>query len=194
MLKMKSLSPEAIATIYHTHMKNDFPADELKPLTSILNLISQGLYEGFGLFEGTSLRAYAFLTHQEGGNVLLLDYLAVCEGFRGQDYGSQFLKILKAHCTDYKGIIIEIESLRTAKDAADLKIRTKRLAFYERNGLSQTGVTANCFGVEFTILYLPIDPEWHDDFIYENLNDIYLTLFPGKLYTDHVRFLDSLEA
>lgn len=194
MLKMKSLSPEAITMIYHTHMENDFPADELKPLTSILNLISQRLYEGFGLFEGTKLRAYAFLAHQEGGNVLLLDYLAVCEGFRGQDYGSQFLKMLKNHCTDFKGILIEIESLRTAKDEADLKIRTKRLAFYERNGLVQTGVTANCFGVEFTIFYLPIVPEWDYNFIYENLDEIYLTLFPGNLYTQNVRFLDYLQA
>ncbi len=189
MLEIKPLTSCTVTEIYHTHMKNDFPADELKPLANILHLMSKGLYEGFGLFEGSQLKAYAFLARKEGGYVLLLDYLAVCEGFRGQDYGSQFLKLLKDHCNEFKGIIIEIESLRTAKDAQDLHIRTKRLAFYEKNGLIQTNIITNCFGVEFIILYLMISPDWHEHFICENLDAIYHTLFPGKIYTENVRFI-----
>lgn len=191
MLEMKSLNASAITTIYHTHMQNDFPPDEIKPLNSMLSLMSQGLYEGFGLFDGTHLRAYAFLAREKDGEVLLLDYLAVCKGFRGQDYGSQFLCLLKSQCAAFKGIIIEIESLRTAHNEEDLHIRTKRLAFYERNNLAKTNVTANCFGVEFTILYLPISLEWDDAFVYEHLDGIYHTLFPGKIYEEHVHFLNG---
>lgn len=192
MLEMKSLTPKEVTTIYHTNMQNDFPADELKPLESILKLMSQDVYECFGLFEEETLKAYAFLARQENGKVFLLDYLAVCKTSRSHGYGSQFLSLLKAQYKSAEGIIIEIESLRTAHDEKDLAIRTKRLAFYERNGLIQTNVITNCFGVEFTILYLPIASHWNDKFIYQNLDAIYHTLFPGKIYTENVHFLSNL--
>lgn len=192
MLQMKSLSPEEVTTLYHTHMQNDFPADELKPLENILKLLKQDVYECFGLFDENILKAYACLAREKNGQVFLLDYLAVCKDFRNQNYGSQFLALLKDQCVNAKGIIIEIESLRTAHDEKDLVIRTKRLAFYERNGLSQTNVTTNCFGVEFTILYLPITPDWDDTFIHKHLDCIYQTVFPSNLYKEHVHFLDYL--
>lgn len=192
MLTMKLLNTSEVIQLYHTHMMIDFPADELKPLSSILKLMSQDVYECFGLFEEDTLKAYALLSRQKDGEIFLLDYLAVCKAFRNQNYGSQFLALLKKHYVLAKGLIIEIESLRCAKDEEDLLMRTKRLAFYERNGLIQTGVITNCFGVEFTILYMPLAAHLEDALIAQHLDGIYHTLFPGTIYTENVRFLTHL--
>lgn len=192
MLKIKQLNTDEITTLYHTHMENDFPADELKPLESIINLTKQDVYECLGLFDEDTLKAYAFLAREKNGQIYLLDYLAVCKAYRNQSYGSQFLALLKTKYQDAQGLIIEIESLRTAHDATDLQIRSKRLAFYKRNGLVQTEVTTNCFDVEFTILYLPLSLDYDYSFVSEHLNCIYETIFPAHLYKAHVRFVDEL--
>lgn len=193
MLTIKLLNADEITALYHTHMCSDFPPAELKPLASIINLTTQGIYDCLGLFEDETLKAYACLTREKNGQIYLLDYLAVCKPYRNGGYGSKLLGLLKETYSDAQGLIIEIESLRTSIDDADRLIRTKRLAFYERNGLIQTDITTNCFDVEFTILYLPITSAYDYDLVRTHLNGIYKTIFPKHLYKTHVRFIDDLK-
>ncbi|WP_054743133.1 GNAT family N-acetyltransferase [Cellulosilyticum ruminicola] len=189
MSQIKLLNTEEITCLYNTHMKIDFPPDELKPLEIILSLIQKGVYECLGLFEAKTLKAYAFIAREKDGQIYLLDYLAVCEIYRNQGYGSHFLALLKTYYPNAQGLIIEVESLRTAHDTKDFQMRTRRLNFYKRNGLMQTDVTTNCFNVEFTILYLPITCPYEHEFIYKHLACIYKTIFPAHLYEANVRFL-----
>lgn len=188
MLTIHLLTAAETTDIYETHMKQDFPADELKPLSSMLNLMAEGYYKGYGLYEKQELRAYGFLAKSSTGTTYLLDYLAVCAPYRGQDYGSRFLKELHQLC-DLSGILIEVESLRTASDEDDHQMRQRRIAFYKKNGVQMTELMANCFGVEFSLMHLCHHSNWTTHFIKEELDAIYRTLFPAHLYEKHIRFL-----
>lgn len=189
MLQLQSLSLDMISNIYQQHMLKDFPPDELKSLDHIVSLIQQDIYEGYGLFEDDHLCGYAFLTHVPNGKMLLLDYLAVCQDQRNRQYGSYFLQHLKAHFANYDGILIEIESLDSASDADQLALRTRRLNFYIRNGAVLTDVITNCFGVEFSILYLGQPMPTNTNFIAHHLDTIYATIFPSVDYQTHVHFI-----
>ena len=45
------LNQEEIIAIYNKYMVKDFPPDELKPLSSILDMLSRGIYACYGIFE-----------------------------------------------------------------------------------------------------------------------------------------------
>ena len=49
--QFRPLTEEELKELYKTHMKRDFPPDELKPLSRLLTLMGQGDYEPYGLFQ-----------------------------------------------------------------------------------------------------------------------------------------------
>ena len=82
-------------------------------------------------------------------NIILLDYLAVCEMSRGMGIGSAVLELLKDIYSG-KGIFVEIES--TTRPCADLQIRLRRKHFYCRCGMEPMGVAVKLFGVDMELL------------------------------------------
>lgn len=185
-MNIKKLNQKVVTEIYHSCLLVDFPADELKPLATIQTLMEKGVYECYGLYETGDLKAYAFLAKSPSGTCVLLDYYAVCAPYRSMAYGSQFLTLLKAHCHHYKGIIAEVETIEAASNDEERILRERRVAFYKRNGIRTTSLVGNLFGVDFTIYYFPLAPDWDDDFVYKELDTIYHILFPGKLYEEHI--------
>lgn len=189
MLQIQALSNPMIAQIYERHMQKDFPASELKSLSHMLDLIAQGIYKGYGLFEDETLCAYAFLTHAPSNPILLLDYLAVCAHLRNRHYGSQFLTLLNDHFAQEAGILIEIESIASASHPLETELRTKRLLFYKRNGAIETQVVSNCFGVEFSILYLGTKQNYSQETVAQDLDAIYKAIFSPHHYQTQVQFI-----
>ena len=84
MEKMR-LSIEESRQVYEKHLCVDFPADEVKPFSTIQRGMESGAYTVYGFYEAGALMGYAFLFRQ--GHWILLDYFAVCAGKRGSGIG-----------------------------------------------------------------------------------------------------------
>ncbi|STZ27201.1 hypothetical protein [Myroides odoratus] len=89
-----------------------------------------------------------------------MDYFAVTqEAGRGKGIGSLFIQKLIS-LLSAKVIILECEIPEEATDSEEKEIRQKRIAFYERNGAILTTEKIQVFGVNFQLLYLPIQPSF----------------------------------
>lgn len=174
MIKMLTLlNQEEIITIYNKYMVKDFPPDELKPLSSILDMLSRNIYACYGIFEDNKFLAYAYLTVLD--DFVLVDYLAVVPEMRGSGIGTKLLSGLKDIIKD-KTIIIECENPDFATDPQDKTTKLRRIEFYKRSGYVLSGITSRLFDVEYVILTYP---ECNNaDFGYEQL---YLEMLGQKV-------------
>lgn len=177
MLQLKMLTEEKVSSLYEEHVKKDFPPEELKPLPMILDLIKQGVYECFGMYDGEEMVAYAFFAKPETIDYLLLDYLAVFSHHRSKRYGSRLLKLIQKDLEQYQGILFEVESGMDAKTAKEKLTCERRIAFYLRNGLRKTKINIRIFGVDMILLYLPIKETPSERVMCEALNHIYDLIF-----------------
>lgn len=187
-MDIRPITKEALKPIYHNHMVNDFPADELKPWSAIHALYDRGIYESYGLYDGSELLAYACLTRQQDEAWYLLDYYAVCAQYRSHGYGSQFITMLWQACQHLQGIFVEIEQIDQANDQDERAIRERRRNFYLRNGLKTTSIRTQLFGVHYEMLYMPcatLQPE--DQTLLGELTKIYQTIVPAQLYQQNVQ-------
>lgn len=183
MLTYQLLSAEQVADIYHNHMKQDFPPAEVKPLLLIQQLIKRGVYQPYGWYEENgNLIAYSFFVKAPEGTVLLMDYFAVCRAYRNSGYGSQCLALMKTLWQNTLGILAEVEDPAKSSSPEEEHTRTRRVAFYQRNGLRPTAVHSVLFGVPYILHYLPVADACADGQIYEELDAIYRTLFPLPVY------------
>lgn len=80
---VKVLTEREIAEIYNTYMKQDFPPNELKPLSHILRSMEKGYGFCLGLHEKAGLAGYAVFVLCEETGCALLDYFAILKDRRG---------------------------------------------------------------------------------------------------------------
>ena len=153
-ITVRMLSLNEIRAVYRERIVNDFPENEIKPLSMIERAIRRGEYRCYGGFDSVGLAAYAFfVTIRENGQaVWLFDYLAVDRERRDQGVGSAFLQALRQEVLpEADMVLLEIDDPDTA-EGEELAHRLRREAFYARNGLIDTGTTAQVFGADFRIL------------------------------------------
>ena len=136
--------------------------------------------------EADELLAYAFFVHlpENGEEHYLLDYYAVEKGRRGTGIGSLFLKMLSSdQLKDADCVLLEVEDPECAEE--ERETRERRLRFYLRNGMMDTGVKAAVFGADFMILRMPVG-KTDEDFreIYQN---VYRILLSGPVFNAEVR-------
>ncbi len=186
-MQAKLLSLAECKQIYQEYLVKDFPADEVKPFASIRRMAKKGLYQSWGFYENDVLAAYAFLCDDSNRRFSLLDYFAVNASLRGQGYGRQALALLRKRYQAYTGLIIESENPDFAKDEADLHTRERRIAFYEKCGLTDSGVRGRAFGVEYRILYAPCGETASHQEVGIALQEIYQLLLPGPVYKKFVK-------
>ena len=146
------LDAAALRRVYRDHVKADFPPAERKPLAMIERQVCTGQYDTLGLFRGEELLAYAFLWRDKEGHCVLLDYLAVCRGGRGQGTGSAFLEQLKTHYGSFDGLLVEAEAEDPQAGAEDNALRRRRIDFYRRCGFRLLDYKARLFGVTYSML------------------------------------------
>ena len=185
-MTIKELTLQEVRNIYHRRMVDDFPGNELKPLIVIERAIGKGIYRCFGLEDADELLAYAFFVYlpENGEEYYLLAYYAVDREHRGKGIGSRFLKMLcENQLKDADCAILEVDDPACA--AEDREIRERRLRFYLRNGMTDTGERAATFGSDFIILRMPVgktDADFRE--IYQS---IYRTMVPEKILNAMVR-------
>ena len=182
-MNLKQLSNEDIGKVYNMHMIVDFPSEELKPIDVIQNLIKRKNYICYGLYNNEELIAYAFLATSK--LYLLIDYYSVCVKYRNKGIGSEFLNILKEHCKNYNGIIVEVENIECARDETEKIVRKRRIDFYRKNVMRMTKILSKLFNVNYSIMCL-CNIEIDDSVIYAELKNIYKEMIPSKFYSKYV--------
>ncbi len=173
-MQSKILNKEDIGQVYRLYLARDFDPAEIKPLSVIEDLFDQGFYYGHGLYDDAGqLCGYALLCDCPGGEMPLLDYLAVTPERRGQGIGGLLLQMLRQEYAAKRGLILEVENPAFAADQADLTEKQRRVAFYLRQGVEQTSGCCRLFGVELVLMYLPLSAPADGAAVSEALRQIY---------------------
>lgn len=155
MSDIRVLTLPQIRELYAQRMVEDFPPDELKPLDAIEWAIGEGKYICYGFFDGEAILAYACFVRLEAS--ALVDYYAVRRDVRDRGVGSRFLQtLIDGPLRWFDCVLLEVDDPDAAPDARELDVRRRRLRFYEKNGLVDTGARATVFHVDFRILALPV--------------------------------------
>lgn len=154
---IRKLMKEDLREIY-LHMEQDFPANERKPLRLIEESFDTGFMEGYGFFrteqETSVLLAYALFVSIR--DVLLFDYYAVIPECREKGVGSYFLNELKEKLADKECVIGEVENPDYCEDPDERRVMERRIDFYLRNGLRDTGASGKVYGVEYRFLEMEL--------------------------------------
>lgn len=152
---LRELTLEQGERFYTAHLKRDFPASELKPWQMMEEAFSKRRYDLLVAYEGDRMVGYAWQFCPPEG-AILIDYLAIVPELRGKGYGSALLEALRQYYgASGRKLLLESEYPGEAPDEQEAK---RRLAFYFRAGLIDTGVQTRLFGVRFCILsFEPLD-------------------------------------
>ena len=187
MRQVMLLAEQTVQAVYQIHMQEDFPAAELKPLSTVLKLMRTGRYLAYGYYEDRVLLAYALMCISQDKKTLLLDYYAVVSGGRSKGVGSSFLQALKGELQEsYQGIVLEIEDVEKAQGEEELAVRERRKGFYLKNGVEETDIFCQVYGVDYQILFFPYTEQWDSALVHGELDAFYRTFFPPELYRKKV--------
>lgn len=182
--QVRQLDWQMITDIYAHRMQTDFPKNEIKPLEMIKNLYENGNNATFALYDASgNMIAYAMFEKKREDNVWLLDYFAVDDSCRGKGIGSGFLSLLREYICGADAVLIEIESVLSAKSYCERVIREKRKQFYLKNGVYETGVFSTAEGVEYEILCFPLRKALVADSARQAMNRIYSMFFSMDKFT-----------
>ena len=180
------LTAEQVRRLYGERLTADFPPEELKPLSAIETALSGGRYACWGAADGDEILAYAFFV--KNGAWALLDYYAVRRDLRCRGVGSRFLRRLSEEVLEgYDTVLLETDEPDAAPDEGEREIRERRLRFYLRNGLTETGVRAAAWGVLFRILALPVGETPTAGKTREVYAALYRSVMPEALFYEKIR-------
>lgn len=187
---IQNLTIEQVADIYRKWIHLHFPQDEIKPLKNIQRMWETDSYRALGMYvqkgEELDFIGYAFFAIAPGCNMLLLDYLAIVEAYRGQGMGGIFLHEMQKWLQEFDGMIIETEDVAFANNEEERLTRKKRDLFYEQNKARRTVIKSEIYGVHYAIWNLPIAKLVDDEMCKKNLESIYKIMIPGEKYEKYV--------
>lgn len=156
-----------------------FPKAERKPFSAMCRMAAKGMMEMLVIADQGYLVGLAITARYK--DLVLLDYFAVSEVFRGQNYGSRALEMLKKRYED-KRFLLEIE---TPDEKASNQIqRVRRKNFYLRGDMQETGIRISLCGVPMELMSDGKDvsfEEYHDIYKYA-VNPVFArkVVFIGK--------------
>lgn len=192
-IECRRLEPAAARTLYQEALPDDFPPAELRPFPWIEALLASGEYRIHQFLHQGQPVAYALLCHAPDQPVWLVDYLAVYAPYRGQGIGSALLESLRLAFAGEDALLFEIDDPAFAEDEAELLKRNRRIAFYQRGGVTDSGVRTCVQGCEFQIFSLPCRCTLSAEALADALDAIYHRLFPASFYKAEVCFHPPFE-
>lgn len=182
---VKKLAEDALAEIYHTYMKQDFPQSELKPLSHILHSAEAGFGFSLGIYEEEELAGYAVFILCEETKCALLDYFAILKDKRGGGLGHRAISLFETYFEEnlpqVDGMYIESERISAAENEEQRRIRQRRIAFYLSCGCEMTAFRSVLFGVDYSVLYRRFGTEGQEGSI-EALDALYKKMFKPEHY------------
>lgn len=183
-MELRLLTEYQVRRVYREDLKASFPDDERKPLAMILRALRAGCYVCYGLFEGRSIRAYAFFGLH--GDLYLLDYLGTFRAYRSRGYGSRLLQLLQEPLQEAGCVLAEVEDPADSEDPDERTLRSRRRDFYLRNGFVDTGVTADTFGVCYRLLELPKKAPHTQGEIRSRYLHYYESILPPAMFRENI--------
>lgn len=186
---VKKLAVEELTEIYRTHMKKDFPSDELKPLSHITRSMEAGFGFSLGIYDGEKLAGYAVFILCQEAKCALIDYFAILHERRGKGMGhrafSLFAAYFEENLPEVEGLYIESERVSAAEDAKQRLTRQRRIAFYLSCGCEMTALRSVLFGVDYSVLYKPFGEKGQEP-SQEALDTLYRKMFKPEHYARFV--------
>lgn len=155
--------------------RSAFPSCERKPLAIIRYKQFKKTADVWMIEEKNEFVGLAITMN--GADMVLLDYFAIDDGYRGMGYGSKALKRLQEMYAGYR-FFLEIE--RTDVEADNLEERKRRKAFYLQNDMEELNVYAILFGVEMELL------GYHCEVSFEEYYNLYVSNY-GKIAQKNVK-------
>lgn len=161
--------------------KSSFPKNERKPFLMLTRAVRNGDAEMLVAQENdTFVGIVVTFVHE---SIVLVDYLAIDEKYRGGGYGSKILQLLKDRYAD-KTLFLEIEYPNI--NATNNVDRLRRKFFYMENKLMPLDYHIKLFGIHMELLYSNSSnqkPTW------EEIENFYNYIY-GKLIT---KFISKME-
>lgn len=186
-MEIRALTRDEIQYVYDELMPRDFIPDEIKPLSHIHKMMADGVYVFYGLFEETELRAYVSACCLPEFPFFIGDYLAVTSDQRGKGYGTYLLKHMREVCPDIEGYAFEVEDPRFAEAQDERDYRSRRIAFYERNGAVLTRVRTWVYYCDFMVMFLPFTGVPEDGVLRNAMDRFYHTIVQPNIYNEYTR-------
>lgn len=189
-LVLRELDDKQLEALFESHMRRDFPDNELKPLWRLYELKERGIYRTTALYTGEKLCAYAMFSSAPDCPCLLLDYFAVDPALRGKGIGTRALKVIAEWAKDKtQGILIEAENPDFARTLEERRTRIRRLDFYRHCGAKLTGYKLWLYFVDYRVFYLAADGVQRTDaYLQKAQAQIYRAQFTQQVYDTRVRF------
>ena len=159
MIQIREIRKNEYDDLY-SHMKRDFPANEIPPFFVIKRNFEKNIYDGFFLTENIENIGsvenidigYAVITAPENLKYAFINFFAVFPQYRSKGYGSEFLKIILNRYSD-RTLVLEADNPSAAKTAALHDEAERRLKFYECAGFRVVPTAkAKIFGVDMVIM------------------------------------------
>ena len=182
-MQTERLNREQLISLY-PEVKRAFPADERKSLHWLLRSYDAGTYDCFGLTAEDGLRGYAYFFRT--GSHALLDYFCILPAWRDQGLGGTFLALLADYFRTVDSVLAEVEDPAFAENDADRGLQERRIAFYLRNGFTDSGVSVLVFGVHYLLLYRAGAP-LTEDAVRGIYRQHYQAMLPPAMFHRHVR-------
>lgn len=190
---VKELTDSEVTYIYNTYMKQDFPANELKPLSHILKSMEEGYGFSLGLYEEERLAGYAVFILCEETKCALLDYFAILSDRRGEGLGHRAFLLFDTYFREnlplVEGLYIESERIAAAENERQRLTRERRIAFYQSCGCEMTDLRAVLFGVDYSVLYKRLLSEGEAS--RKALDALYRRMFKPEHYERCVRLTEG---
>ena len=186
---IRRIEIDELKSLYKSLIKKDFPRNERRPYQAIKKLHRTGRYACLVLEEEGRILAYASFILAYEISSILLDYFAVDGKYQGEGIGSQLLSYVSEYWVDKAGIIIECETPESARTENEKSQRERRINFYIRGGAINTPVRWRIFGVNYRVLWLPIDPNRVQPDVACDLTGLYSLAVPKALRPRVARIL-----
>lgn len=138
-----SLDMKFILDLY----QKTFPDAERKSFSLIERKAAMGSMEILLIKEDNKRVGFAMTAN--AADVILLDYFAIADAYQGQGIGTEAFLWLRELYSD-KQFFLEIEE--TDEKQPDYQDRLRRKEFYLRNGMLETGIHVELFGVGLELL------------------------------------------
>lgn len=194
--QIKKMAEAELTEIYQTYMKQDFPPDELKPLSHILRSMEAGFGFALGVYEEEELAGYCVFILCEETSCALLDYFAILRDRRGKGMGHRAFSLIasyfQVHLPEIEGLYIESERVTGAEDERQRLVRERRISFYRSCGCEMTNLRSVLFGVDYSVLYKPLGKKGQGDGpSREALDALYRKMFQPEHYEKFVRLTEE---
>ncbi len=184
-MRLRTLTPEELQTVYENDLKEAFPPAELKPLAAMEAMRERNAYDPLVLLDGGGTQlGYILLWKHEDGRYILIDYLCVPAGRRNRGAGGKLLQAVREHYPP--GTVFIGESEAPTGDPEQDELILRRLGFYARSGAKTLTYDNALFGVHYkTICWA--DPLPDEAEIMRKHQEIYLQQFGREKYGRYVQ-------